>query len=134
MNVTPFWDPCKAHICPEVIKLTKKINLHTILIPASMTYKYQLVDVLIAAIFKKYVQNYWRAWMARRVLKAMEEDVNYRHESFNYIEPSIALCVVFANKAYQKVQKTLNEKGQIKRCADKLYMGKTDWEICHREY
>ncbi len=45
---------------------------------------------------------------------------------FSYFFP-IALCVVFANKAHHKIQATL--KTQIKRYADKLYMGSTDWEI-----
>ena len=122
-----WWDPAKAHMTAEVRAALDELNVHVVMIPASMTYKYQLVDVLIAAIFKRHLAKCWRAWMAFQLLKASANDGVYREKSGNYIQPTIAQCVIWSNKAHEYIKSTLKE--QIKRCADKLYMRKEDKAI-----
>ena len=59
--------------------------------------------------------------MSNRLLRAYEKNECVRPESGNYIHPTIAQCVIWSNLAYLKLKPM---KEQIKRCDDKLYMGK----------
>ena len=56
-----FWDPAKCHITQEIKAALEKLNVICIFIPASLTYKYQLVDVCYAATFKRHYSQKWTA-------------------------------------------------------------------------
>ena len=50
----------------------------------------------------------------------------YMPKSLNYIKPSISLCVVWVNLAYEKMKK---HKSMFKRKAVELYMAGEDTEM-----
>ena len=111
----------------DVRKRLLELNVHVVFIPASLTWKYQLVDVLLAAILKKYIAKFWSAWMCNRLLGAYDKQTGFRPLSSNYIQPSMVQCVIWSNAAILKIKNEMKE--QMKRCADKLYMGKKDTEM-----
>ena len=91
-----------------------------------MTYKYQLIDVIIAAILKRYIAAFWSAWMAKRLEKCYDTQEGYRPASLNYIKPTLGRCVVWANSSWKKINK---HKRVIAKRAKDLYMHGNDTEI-----
>ena len=125
-----YWGPCRAHLTKQVRAALKVLRIHVVMIPASLTYKYQLVDVFIAAIFKRYIANEWTEWMVKKLERAYEHQEGYMEKSGNYIKPSVANCVVWANKAWEKMK---THAAEIRKTADeKCYMGKEDAEMAPR--
>ena len=122
-----WWDPAKAHCTVKVKAALDLLQVICIFIPASLTYRYQLVDVVFAATFKSYYVGSWRAWFTKQLLKAYNsEEGAYRPKSLNYIKPSISLCVVWAQLAYDKIKQ---KKAMLKKKAAELYMAGEDIEM-----
>ena len=125
-----YWDPATAHLTKRVRAALKVLRIHVVLIPASLTWKYQLVDVFIAAIFKRYISDEWTQWMVKKLERSYEHQEGFMKKSGNYIKPSVAHCVVWANKAWEKMKK---HAAAIRKTADeKCYMGKEDVEMAPR--
>ena len=115
-----WWDPAKSHTTKKIQDLLTLLNIIAIFIPASLTYKYQLVDIVFAGTFKRYYIALWRAWFVKQLKKAYNnEEGAYMAKSLNYIKPSISLCVVWVNLAYEKMRR---QKAMFKRKAVELYM------------
>ena len=120
-------DPAKAHITKKVKEKCEKLNIIVIFIPASLTYKYQFVDLYFAATFKKFYSNAWTAWFVGQLQKAYEnKEGAYRPKSLNYIKPSMSLCIIWANQAYEKMKL---KKPMFKRKAKDVYMRGEDVEM-----
>ena len=69
----------------------------------------------------------WRAWFVKQLRKAYNhKEGAYMPKSLNYIKPSISLCVVWVNLAYEKMKK---HKSMFKRKAVELYMAGEDTEM-----
>ena len=121
------WDPAKAHCTRKVKALCDKLNIVVIFIPASLTYKYQLVDVCFAATFKEYYSTLWTRWFVGQLEKAyMGEGKAYMPKSLNYIKPSIAVCILWVQVAFAKMKRN---KSMFKRKAVDLYMAGEDAEM-----
>ena len=98
-------------------------------IPARLTYLHQLVDVCFAATFKKFYAQGWTAWIVKQLEKAYkdeEESGAYMSKSLNYIKPTMAMCLVWANRAYEKMKA---KKNMFKKKAEDLYMRGEDEEM-----
>ena len=122
-----WWDPAKAHTTVKVKALLELLKIIAVFIPASLTYKYQFVDVYFAATFKKYYVAMWRAWFVKQLQKAYNGGEGaYMPKSLNYIKPSISLSVVWSNLAYEKMKK---HKSMFRRKAVELYMAGEDTEM-----
>jgi len=95
-----------------------------------ITIKCQLVDVYLAALFKRAIAKQWTDWMALRLKEAYEkaEDAQEvsRQQSGNYIAPSLALCVIWSNKAWEQLK---SKKTMIRKKAKQLHMLGVDEEI-----
>ena len=88
----------KSHLAPSIRAKLKAANIHVFCLPPSMTHKYQLVDVYIAALLKRCIAKQWALWISLQLKKAYEggndnEEV-FMQQSGNYIKPSLALCVI----------------------------------------
>ena len=92
-----FWDPAKCHLTAAIKEVLKILNIISIFIPASLTYKHQLVDLVYAATFKRHLSGRWTNWFVEQLQKAETgEDGAYMPKSLNYIKPTMALCVVWS--------------------------------------
>ena len=102
-------------------------NIIVIFILASLTWKYQLVDVCFAGTFKNYYTQFWTNWFVKQLEKAYNgEEGAYRKKSLNYIRPSMVKCVLWANTAFEKMR---TKKAMLKRKAKELYMAGEDEEM-----
>ena len=122
-----FWDPAKCHITQEIKAALEKLNVICIFIPASLTYKYQLVDVCYAATFKRHYSQKWTAWMVKQLEKAYDGiEGAYMKKSLNYIKPTLARCVVWSQFAHEKMKL---QKSMFAKKATALYMNGEDEEM-----
>ena len=116
-----------AHITKKVKATLEKLNISVIFIPENLTYIYQLVDVVYAPTFKKYYSESWTAWFVKQLEKAYNNETGaYRPKSLNYIKPSLAMCVVWANLAYERMKQ---KKETFKKKAKYLYMSGENEEM-----
>ena len=101
--------------------------LSIVTIPASLTYKYQLVDVCYAATFKRHYSQKWTAWMVKQLEKAYDGiEGAYMKKSLNYIKPTLARCVVWSQFAHEKMKL---QKSMFAKKATALYMNGEDEEM-----
>ena len=68
------------------------------MLPASLTWRFQFIDVAVAARVKGELYNLWCSWMANTVLKK-----KYRAKSWNYIAPGKHDLVDWCLQAWAKV-------------------------------
>ena len=61
-----------------------------------------------------------------KAYKDEEESGVYMPKSLNYIKPSMAMCLVWANRAYEKMK---TKKNMFKKKAEDLYMRGEDEEM-----
>ena len=105
-----WWDPAKAHSTQKVKAVLTLLNVIAVFIPASLTYKYQFVDVYFSATFKRYYVAMWRAWFVKQLSKAYNnKEGAYMVKSLNYIKPSISIRGVG--------RYSLQENESIKACS-----------------
>ena len=72
-----------------------------------MTWRFQCVDVALAAKVKVYLYDWWTNWIARTILEK-----KYREKSWNYIAPGKHDLVTWCLEAWKKVQ----TKRQLLQC------------------
>ena len=125
-----WFDPAKSHLAPSIRVKLKAANVHVFCLPTSITHKYQLVDVYIAALLKRCIAKQWALWISLQLKKAYEggndnEEV-FMQQSGNYMKPSLALCVIWSNKAWEELK---GKKQKICKKAKDLHMLGIDTEI-----
>ena len=70
-----------------------------VVIPAALTWRFQCVDVALAAKMKAYLYDLWAGWMAETIIKN-----KYREKSWNYIAPGKHDLVNWCMEAWKKLQ------------------------------
>ena len=119
-----FLDIATHHVTPAVYLWLKKHNVDKYLIPASLTYKLQMVDVSLAAQYKNHLYTLWCTWM----LKQIEEN-KFRIPSLNYIAPSKGKCIEWCSIAWNMIS---NEN--IKNGCTRCYMSPTNLDDAVSKY
>ena len=85
------------------------------------------MNLYFASTFKKVYCIVWTAWFVAQLQKAYEnKEGAYRPKSLNYIKPSMSLCIIWANQAYEKMKL---KKPMFKRKAKDVYMSGEDVEM-----
>ena len=58
-----MWDPYRAHLTKAVREWLKKNRVDLAVMPASCTWKFQMIDVVVGAALKNEVYELWAQWM-----------------------------------------------------------------------
>ena len=56
-------DPAVAHIHADTKELLKENRIALAMMPASTTYRFQMIDVVVGKPFKDYMSEEWAKWM-----------------------------------------------------------------------
>ena len=95
-----------------------------------MTWKYQIIDVIVVAQFKNVLYNLWSQWM----LDAIEFG-HFREASWNYIAPSRAKVIEWVLLAWEGPNSRVTE-ATILKGAKLCYMSQDldesvkQWDSC----
>ena len=92
-------DQATSHKTEAVKAWLKKHRILLVVIPAALTWRFQCVDVALAAKMKAYLYDLWAGWMAETIIKK-----KYREKSWNYIAPGKHDLVNWCMEAWKKVQ------------------------------
>ena len=92
-------DQATAHKTEAVKAWLKKHRILLVILPAALTWRFQCVDVALAAKVKGYLYDLWTNWMAQTILEK-----KYREKSWNYIAPGKHDLVTWCLEAWKKVQ------------------------------
>ena len=87
-------DHAEAHEAEKVKDWCKKNRVILAFMPASLTFRYQCVDVALAAQMKGVLYELWADWMGKTVMNN-----SFRTKSWNYIAPSKADVVDWCMKS-----------------------------------
>ena len=71
-----------AHKTDAVKDWLKKHRILLVMLPAALTWRFQCIDVAIAARVKGYLYELWENWMANSIINK-----KFRERSWNYIAP-----------------------------------------------
>ena len=92
-------DQHQAHKSDEAKAWYKKHRVIPVMLPASLTYRFQCVDVSLAAQMKALLYNHWCNFMAETIRAR-----KYRETSWNYISFSKCDIIDWCMKSYKKLQ------------------------------
>ena len=106
-----FLDPAKSHLTAAVRETFKELRIDLAVMPASTTYKFQLIDVAIGKVFKDGMYEGWTKWMLE------ENDSLGLTRAGNRKHPSLVNCVEWADAAWKNIS-----ADTIRRGAKKTYM------------
>ena len=99
-------DPAPGHKAPEVKAFLKENKIRLAMMPASTTYKFQMIDVVVGKPFKDAMCDKWASWML--------ENQNEVTAAGNYKHPERIDCVQWVYEAW----KDLSMAGVIKKAAE----------------
>ena len=99
-------DPTPGHKAPEVKAFLKENKIRLAMMPASTTYKFQMIDVVVGKPFKDAMCDKWASWML--------ENQNEVTAAGNYKHPERIDCVQWVYEAW----KDLSMAGVIKKAAE----------------
>ena len=91
-------DQAASHKTEALKEWCKKHRVLRVMLPAALTWRFQCVDVAIAARMKAVLYDLWCDWMCNTVVKK-----KYREKSWNYIAPGKHDVVDWCMKACAKV-------------------------------
>ncbi len=76
-------DPATGHRTDEVKAFLKTNRICLAMMPASTTYKFQMIDVVVGKVFKDNMCDAWANWMLEERQKLGTTDAgNYKHPSY----------------------------------------------------
>ena len=99
-------DPAPAHKHPKVKAFLKKNKVRLAMMPASTTYKFQMIDVVVGKPFKDAMCDKWADWMLK--------NQNEVTAAGNYKHPERIDCVRWVSEVWDD----LSMAGVIKKAAD----------------
>ena len=101
-------DPASAHRVEEVLELLLELRVAVAMMPASTTWKFQMIDVAVGKPFKDAMCDQWANWMMEtcEVLRLTPAS-NFRH-------PTPTDCNAWVSKAWR----SLSMSGVLKKTAE----------------
>ncbi len=82
---------------------------------------------MLRGTFKRHYASWWTNWFVKQLEKAYNgEEGAYMPKSLNYINPTLALCVVWSQFAHEKMKM---QKNMFARKAKELHMTGEDPEM-----
>lgn len=74
-----IFDPAPGHKGEEIKKLLRENHVWVAMMPASTTYKFQMIDVVVGKPFKDGMCDKWAAWMLENSTNGVTAAGNYKH-------------------------------------------------------
>ena len=102
-------DAASCHWTTLVTAKLRSLRVHRVCIPISLTWKYQLIDVIVVAQFKNVLYNLWSKWMLHAI-----EFGHFREASWNYIAPSRAKVIEWVLLAWEGPESRVTEATILK--------------------
>ena len=106
-----FLDPAKSHLTERVREKFAELRVDLAVMPASTTYKFQLIDVAIGKAFKDSMYEGWTKWMLE------QNDSLGLTRAGNRKHPTLVNCVEWADAAWKNIS-----ADTIRKAAKKTYM------------
>ena len=101
-------DPASAHRAESVREILKELRVAVAMMPASTTYKFQMIDVVVGKPFKDLVCDIWAKWMLEQCeARGITPAGNLRH-------PTPTECNQWVTQAW----KELSMSGVKKKAAE----------------
>ena len=72
-------DPASGHKGEQIKKLLRENHICIAMMPASTTYKFQMIDIVIGKPFKDAMCDKWASWMLKAANNGVTAAGNYKH-------------------------------------------------------
>ena len=101
-------DPATSHRTEKVKAFCKQNRIQIVMMPASTTYLYQMIDIVVGKSFKDAMCDLWAEWMFEENPKLGVSSVG------NYKAPTQMDCISWVTKAW----KDLKTGGVVKKAKE----------------
>ena len=101
-------DPASSHRVEEVLDLLKDLRITVAMMPASTTWRFQMIDVTVGKPFKDLLCDQWATWMLENCeRRGVTAAGNFRH-------PTPTECNTWVTKAWEELEMS----GVLKKAAE----------------